>query len=162
MAIRTVSGTLTRFTGTTQYTSGDIIASSDTAGSIDATPVGGWGAAQGSGSFIHRVRIRKSGTSVTTCTIRVHLVRADPATVTNGDNSAFSISGSTAWLGSFDVTVDQAFTDGACGQLIVSDPVPIRVEGASQQLFFMLEARSAYTPVSNETFTVFFDTSDEV
>lgn len=162
MAIRTLSGTVTRAGGTTQYTSGDIIASSTTAGDVDATEVRGWGAAQGSGSFIHRVRIAKSGTGVTTCTIRVHLLTANPATVTNGDNGAFSISGSTAWLGSFDVTVDLAFTDGATGQLIVSDPVPVRVAGASQSLYIMLEARSAYTPTASETFTVYFDTSDEI
>jgi hypothetical protein len=162
MAIRTISGSFTRPADTTAYASGDLMANSTTAGSVDAITVRGWGQTTGSGSFIHQVRIRKSGTSVTTCTIRVHLLTADPATVTNGDNAAFSISGSSDWLCSFDVPVTQAFTDGACGLLIVSDPVPIRVAGASQTLFALCEARSAYTPASGEVFTVLFDTSDEV
>jgi hypothetical protein len=162
MAIRTVSGSFTRPADTTAYASGDLMANSTTAGSVDAVTVRGWGDTQGSGSFIHRVRIRKSGTSVTTCDVRVHLLAADPATVTNGDNGAFSISGSADWRGSFDVSVNQAFTDGACGQLIVSDPVPVRVAGASQTLFCLLEARSAYTPASAEVFTISFDTSDQV
>lgn len=162
MAIRTITGTFTRPADTTAYTSGDLMANSTTAGDVVAVTLQGWGATQGSGSFIHRVRVRKSGTSVTTCDVRVHLLRADPATVTNGDNGAFSISGVADWLGSFDVSITQAFTNGAAGALIASDPVPVRVVGASQTLYCMLEARSAYTPASGEVFTIEFDTSDEV
>ena len=162
MAIRTAQGTFTRPADTTAYASGDLMANSTTAASVVPITVGGWGLTTGSGSFIHQVRIRKSGTSVTTCTIRVHLLRAVPATVTNGDNLAFSISGSSSWLGSYDVPVTQAFTDGACGLLIVSDPVPVFVAGASQILYALCEARSAYTPESAESFTIIFDTSDQV
>ena len=160
MAIRTLSGSFTRPANTTAYASGDLIANSTTAGDVVAPSIPGWGAAPGSGSFIHRVRVRKSGTSVTTCDVRVHLLRGDPATVTNGDNGALSISGAADWLGSFDVSITQAFTDGAAGQVIVSDPVPVRVVGASQTLYAILEARSAYTPASGEVFTIEFDTSD--
>lgn len=154
MALRTASGSFTRPADTTAYASGDLMSISTTAGSVDGFRINSLTQTPGGSTLVRRVRIRKTGTNITTCTIRVHLFREDPVTFANGDNGAFSSTGSADWIGSVDVTVDQAFTDGACGQVTLATPLPIRTVGNNSHIWCVCEARSAYTPASGETFTV--------
>ena len=147
-----VSASFTRPADTTAYTSGDLVANSTTAGSV--VPMAFPNAALGPNQTIQvrRVRIVTSSTSVTTASFRLHLYNVATITCANGDNSAWSTSGAANYLGRVDVTVDEAFTDGACGSAtteINSHPV---ANGLS--VYGLLEARSAYTPTSGETFTV--------
>ena len=53
-------------------------------------------------------------TSFSTCTIRAHFYVTLPV-FSNGDNSAWLTSKFDGWVGSIDVTVDRAFSDGAAG-----------------------------------------------
>jgi hypothetical protein len=139
-----VSARFTRPADTTAYASGDLVANSTTAGSVVPLSY-----AVGGGVFqIRRVRIFKSGTSTTNAAFRVHLYTAS-MTAANGDNAAWSTNRAANYLGSVDVTVDKAFTDGAAGVATVE--ANCAVPGT---LYALIEARGAYTPASAEVFNV--------
>lgn len=148
------SANFTRPADTTAYAVGDLVANSTTAGSVAAMQF--TAARVAAGSFmLRRCKIAKSGTGVTSALFRLHLFTAAPATVTNGDNGAFSVSGVADYLGAFDVTVDRAFTDGAAGVGVPVSGSEITVKLASGQIIYgLLEARGAYTPGNAEVFTV--------
>ena len=153
--LKTVSGSFTRPADTTAYASGDLMANSTTAGSVTPISLAGLGDYPGAQFWLHRIGVSKSGTGVTTCSIRVHLYTSSP-TVANGDNGAMS-STSSGWLGSFDVTITQAFSNGAAAYVQPTIPVAIRL-ASGQTLYALLEARSNYTPASAEVFTVSLET----
>lgn len=157
--IKHASGSFTRPADTTAYASGDLIANSTTAGSVVAPEITGVSAVPGGEVMLHRVGLRKSGTASTNANIRVHLFRADPTTVTNGDNGAISVSGAADYLGQWDVTTMQSFTDGCVGYAtpINGLEVPIRLGPNTASLYALLEARAAYTPASAEVFTITLD-----
>lgn len=147
-----VSGSFTRPADTTAYASGDLVANSTTSGSV--VPVSLKVARNVSTSAnIRRVRLAKSGTSVTNASFRVHLYSTTPTPV-NGDNGAWSTTRS-GYLGSFDITVDKAFTDGAAGAGVpnVGTEIPVTAD-LDGTLFALVEARAAYTPANAETFTI--------
>jgi hypothetical protein len=158
---RLVSDNFTRPADTTAYASGDLVANNTTAGSV--TPLS-WSIHRSpSGSIrINRVKIKKSGTSVTNATFRVHLYAIAP-TVTNGDNGAWN-SIEAGYLGFVDVVVDKAFSDGASGHglPILSSlcyQLDVKLPGTSdlasaKKIYGLVEARGAYTPVSGEVITV--------
>lgn len=142
----------TRPADTTAYASGDTVANSVTAGSV--TPLTLTAARVAAGTFMcHRLKLHKSGTSVTNAAFRVHLFKTSP-TSASGDNAAISMTGVAGYLGYVDIVIDQAFTDGAAGfsSLAMSDTIVSLASGTS--LFALLEARAAYTPISAEVFTL--------
>lgn len=151
------TATFTRPSDTTAYAVGDLVANSTTAGSVVAMTIAAARTASGV-VMLRRVKLHKSGTSVTNASFRLHLFRAAPGTVTNGDNGAFSVSGVADYLGAFDVTIDRAFTDGAAGIGIpvTGGELGIKLEGGGN-VYGLLEARAAYTPTSAEVFTVTLD-----
>lgn len=152
------SANFTRPADTTAYASGDLVANSTTAGSV--SPMQFTVARVAGGSFmLRRVKITKSTTSVTNASFRLHLFLASPATITNGDNGAFSVSGVAAGaLGRFDVTIDQAYTDGAAGWGVPVTGFDMSIDLSSGLIIYgLLEARAAYTPGSAEVFTVTLD-----
>ena len=111
--------------------------------------------AAGSGS-IRRAQVKKSGTSVTLASFRLHLYTSSP-TIANGDNAAWSTTHS-GYLGSIDVVVDKAFSDGAGGNGMPNVGSDINFKLASgQTIYGLLEARAAYTPASGETFTIILE-----
>ena len=141
--------TVTRPADTTAYASGDLIANSTTAGSVVPISFANVQRNAGGISRVRRVRISKTGTGVTNCTIRVHLFAGTAPTVSSGDNAAMVIaSGAANYLGSADVVVGQTFSDGAAGQLAAD------ILTTSNTLYGLLEARGAYTPASAEVLTV--------
>jgi hypothetical protein len=149
------TATLTRPADTTAYAFGDMVANSTTAGSVvalsflTATPIGGIGR-------IDAVHIRKSGTSTTNASFRIHFYTVSP-TIASGDNAAFSTSGLTTYIGAMDVTVDRTFTDGACGRGTPITVSPILLTTNNTTLFGLIEARGAYTPASAETFELILE-----
>ena len=152
--VKTTSDSFSRPANTTAYASGDLVANSETAGSV--TPLDlKFGSPGGTRSHaISRVKLSKSGTSITNASFRVHLYSASP-TPANGDNGAFSTDEAATYVGSFDVTIDQAFTDGSVGFGVprsTASEIPARLGGG--QLYALIEARGAYTPASGETFTL--------
>ncbi|MGE4119858.1 MAG: hypothetical protein AB7F29_18475, partial [Candidatus Nitrosocosmicus sp.] len=117
---------------------------------------------QGS-TIIRRVKLYKSGTSTTNASFRVHIFKASPSTVTNGDNGAFSVSGVADYCGALDVTIDRAFTDGACGfgVPVAGSELMVRLGGVANTLYALIEARAAYTPASAEVFTLALEAVEE-
>lgn len=149
------SANFSRPADTTAYASGDLVANNTTAGSV--TPLAFTAARVAAGSFlVHRVKLAKSGTSITNTLFRLHLFTASP-TVANGDNGAISMTGVASYLGYVDVAIDQAFTDGAAGFSSIGMNDMVVKLGAGQTIYGLLEARAAYTPASGETFTVTLD-----
>jgi hypothetical protein len=149
-----VTGTVvTRPANTTAYASGDLVANSVTAGSVVPITFAGVQRSRGVGATILRARVHKSDVSVTTCTLRLHLYTASP-TVANGDNGVMSSNKMASYIGTFEVIVDKAFSDGAAGVGLPLIGTAVRVnQAASATLYGLLEARSSYTPASAETFT---------
>ena len=148
----TSSVSFTRPADTTAYASGDIVANSTTAGSVVPLNFPNCSVGIGRAMQIRRVRIIKSGTGVSNASFRLHLFNVLP-TVGSGDNAAISIStGAAMYLGQVDVTVGQAFGDGAAGT--ATTEVNCHPVGGASNLYGLLEARGAYTPASAEVFTV--------
>lgn len=154
--LKTPISSFTRPADTTAYASGDLVANSTTAASVVASHFAAAGGPGGTG-VIRRVTLYKSSAVVTAASFRVHFFLADPATVTNGDNGAFSVSGVADYLGAADVTIAQAFTDGAWGAGTPNAGSEITfdiVDAAGVSIYWLLEARAAYTPASAEVFTL--------
>lgn len=149
------SANFTRPADTTAYASGDLVANNTTAGSVAAMAL--TAARTAAGSFLlHRLKLHKSGTSVTNASFRAHLFSSAP-TVTNGDNGALAMTGVAGYLGNVDITIDQAFNDGAAGFSSIAMSDIVAKLGAGTTLYALLEARAAYTPVSAEVFTLTAD-----
>lgn len=154
--IATPAATFNRPADTTAYASGDLVANSTTAGSV--TPLSWTAARVAAGSFmVRRARLRKSGTTVTNASFRLHLYATSP-TPTNGDNGAW-LTTRSGYLGSFDLDIGGAngrvFSDGSQVSAAPTVGSEVSVSLASgQSVFGLLEARAAYTPASGETFAV--------
>lgn len=152
------TGNFTRPGDTTPYASGDLVANSTTAGSV--VPVTLAVARVNNGSvMLRRLKLHKSTTTTTNAAFRVHLFRAVPGTVTNGDNGVFSVSGVADYLGGFDVTIDRAFTDGAAGfgMPIIGNDISVKVANGAMTIFALVEARAAYVPGNAEVITITLD-----
>lgn len=149
------SANFTRPGDTTAYASGDLVANSTTAGSV--TPLSFSIARVAAGSVcIRKARLKKSGTSTTNASFRLHLYTSSPGTITNGDNAAWSTSHS-GYVGSFDFAAADAlaFTDAAAinGTPVKGSEISVKL-ASGQTLYGLLEARAAYTPGNAEVFTV--------
>lgn len=150
------SANFTRPADTTAYASGDLVANSVTAGSVVAMALAA--ARVAAGAFaVRRVRLKKSNTSLTNASFRVHFYDSDPTAasgITNGDNGAW-LTKIAGYLGSCDITMDKAFSDAAAGQAAPAVGSEMSAKLASgTTLYALLEARAAYTPASAEVFTL--------
>lgn len=149
-----VGGSFSRPANTTAYALGQLVANSTTAGSV--TPITCAVARKNDGTgVLTGLRLHKSGASITNASFRVHLFRSSPTT-TVGDAGTFSgaINGNTSvGIGYFDVTMDQVYSDGAKGYLSFSAKA-FTCSTGTPNIFALIEARGAYTPVSGETFTL--------
>lgn len=156
MNITRPSASFTRPADTTAYASGDLVANSTTAGSVvpmtlTISPFNG-------GFRVRRFKLHKSGTSTTNAQFRVHLFVSSTITVTNGDNAAFSVSSVDNYIGSADVTIGQAFTDGSAGFALPATGTDMAaIPTGAAAVYALLEARAAYTPASGEVFTLSLD-----
>jgi hypothetical protein len=153
MQVYNTSVSFTRPSDTTQYTIGDLVANSTTAGSVVPMvfPLGNISA---QGQFrLTRVRLAKNTTGVTSSTFRVHLYSASP-TIASGDNAARSTTLS-GWLGAIDVPAMTAFSDGAAavGAAVAGSEFLVRL-AAGSTVYCLLEALGTYTPASGEIFTL--------
>lgn len=148
------SASFTRPADTNVYAAGDLVANSTTAGSV--VPLTFTIRPENRGTMIRRVRIKKSGTSIANASFRVHFYEPATITCTNGDNGAWLTNQTANYVGSMDVTMDKVFSDGSQGVGIPSIGSEINFDVGT--CFALIEARSAYTPVSAEVFTVEIET----
>jgi hypothetical protein len=155
-----LSDSVTRPSDTNAYASGDLIANSTVASSVVPLSFAIGRGGLGKGGMIRRVRLRKTGTSITNAQFRLHLYSASPVQTgaggaNTGDNAAWSTDGAANYVGAFDITVDKAFTDGAAGNgapLIGSE-----INFTADTYYGLLEARAAYTPANGETFSLLLE-----
>lgn len=157
MLKKVTADTITRPANTTAYASGDLVANHATAGSV-VFPTAAVARTSGGTGRIKRASLKKSDAGVTNAAFRVHLYGALP-TPTNGDNGAW-LTTQASYLGSYDVTVDKVFADGALGHSAAAD-IPFDLAAGEKRLYVVVEARGAYTPASGETFTVQLDVDQD-
>ena len=152
------SSIMTRPADVIAYASGDLMGDSTTAASVTPLIFSNAVLAPGQCLSIKRVLVKKSGVSITTCTIRVNFYTSMPTGIVNGDNAAFStaISG---YVGYVDVIMDKAFSNGAfgAGPALTTVTLPAITIPGGTTLYALLEIRSAYTPASAETFQVIIE-----
>jgi hypothetical protein len=148
-----VAASFSRPADTTAYAAGDLVANSVTAGSVAPMTFAAARLAD-KGFMIRRARIKKSTAGLTAAAFRLHLYRQSPV-VGNGDNGAW-LSDEKTYLGSIDVTMDRAFSDGAAGIGAPNNGSDISglPNTGTVNIFGLLEARAAYTPGNVESFTV--------
>lgn len=151
--IRRPTAKFTRPADTTAYASGDLVANSTTANQV--VPMQFTVARESGGSgMIRRARIRKSGTSISNASFRLHLYNVAP-TPSNGDNGVWLTNQSIEYVGALDIVCDRAFTDGSIGNGVptVGFEINFKLESGAI-LYGLMEARGAYTPASAEVFLV--------
>lgn len=157
--LKQFSASFTRPADTTAYASGDLVANSTTAGSVVPLKFGlnsGASFPYSNNGLIHRIKARKTSTTTTSASFRLHLFKSAP-TVANGDNGAASFTGSANYLGYVDTDMSSAstvFTDGLASFAVPDTDIGFNVSGP---LYGLVEARAAYTPASGETFTFTID-----
>ena len=147
----------TRPGDTTAYASGDLVANSTTAGSVAPITLTLGRTAAGEEIRIDRIKLAKSAVTTTNASFRVHLYLVSP-TAANGDNAAFSTNQVASYLGQWDVTVGQAFTDGAAGFVVTGLNSIVLT---TQYVYALIEARAAYAPGSAEIFTLTIEGEQE-
>lgn len=155
-----IQATFTRPADTTAYAAGDLVANSTTAGSV--IPLSFTNAVRTAGDClrIERVRVEKSGASLTNAAFRLHLFELSP-TPTVGDNGVFNNAGALATnnvlnhAGTFPVTMSWSGSDGAMGIGVPTTGAGATVSPTSgTTIFGLLEVTGAYTPASGEVFYV--------
>jgi hypothetical protein len=150
-------GSFTRPANTTAYGVGQLVANSTTAASVAALS---GTAARGNDvpGRVSKVILKKSGTTTTLATFRVHLFNANPvaSAPANGDGGNFIPAAGGGWLGSLDVSLNQVFGDSSLGIGVPSlaNYVDFTPAAGTPTLYALLEARAAYVPVSGEVFTL--------
>ncbi len=147
------TATFTTPAGNATYTSGNLVANS--ANSTLVSPLT-WtvGRVAGGTGMIRRVRIISSSTSITNASYRLHLYRTSPTT-SAGDNGAWLTNQVAAYMGSVDVVINTAFTDGSQGIGIpnAGSEINFILPPGQSAIFGLLEARAARARVGAETFT---------
>ena len=143
---------------TTQYTASDLVANSATA--ADVVPMAFNCGSNGAAIMVRRVRVAKTGTSLTTATFRVHLFNKLPVP-TVGDNGVWDNSNVLATddarylAGTFDVTVGKSGVSGSSGQGVSTTGSDVILSPFTGDLVYgILSATGAYTPTSGEDFEV--------
>lgn len=144
--------TITRPANTTAYAFGGLVANSTVAGSVVPGSFVVARATNQTGNLLS-VQLNVSSTVLTNGQFRIHFYSASP-TVSNGDGAAW-ITPSSGDLGSMDVTVDRVMTDGAIGfgGPSFGNAIAFTPAAGTSTIYYLIEARAAYTPISSETLT---------
>lgn len=148
------TSTLTRPANTTAYSSGQLIASSTTAGSIVVPSF----TIQGGRGFIPRVRLSTNATTGWAGTFTVTLWRAAP-TYTNGDGGAYAVAtGAAGRLAQYSCTLVQ-YGDGASGECSITIGNFLTASLPSgTSIYWDVQTAAAATPISGQTFTLTAET----
>ena len=154
-----ITASFVRPANTTQYTIGDLVANNATS-SLVIVPSFLTARNKNDGCLIRRVRLFKSGTSLTSASFRVYLFNQPPVP-TVGDNgqlnnsSALAVDTVAGLVGFFDIIMTRSGVIGAEGAGVPDSGFDIIVAPRSDaNLYALIEATAAYTPASGETFNV--------
>lgn len=156
------SVTFTRPADTTAYTANDLVGTSTSVVAANSTIIADAVYDGADGFRFDRVRLYKSGISLTNASFRVHIFNALPVWSV-GDNgaggaiTALAVTDMAGHVGYVDITMDRASaTAGAYGMANPSSGAITAKPSAvtSTALYVAVQATAAYTPASGETFTV--------
>ena len=161
---RLTAPTVTRPANTTQYTAGDLVADNVTAGSVTAIAFRKNRLSGRTKGKITGGLMRKSASTVTVATFRLHLFsQAAAPTVTNGDNGAIVVNSIASYIGFLDFD----FTTTGNNGNIIGGAIAKRATAPATAISFdltgggtvygLIEATGAYTPASAETIDVVLD-----
>ncbi len=150
-----VGDVITRPADTNIYASGDLVAASTTAATVNGSPTKIQVSRVADQPFsIYKAGLRLSGAVVNHGLFRMHFYGAAP-TVSNGDNGVWLTDQTANYLGYIDITLEQAFTDGcvgagvsARGQVVSGLPV-----SGQNYVYYTIEVKDIFTPISGETLT---------
>lgn len=154
------SASFTRPNDTTAYATGDLVANNANVGSVAALT---FAVLSTLTLKVCRAKLKKSGTTTTLATFRLHLFVGDPAASTglsNGDNGALAFNDTAAVGYRGFIDLDMTGNNGrvnrdsamAIGVPAVGTEILIAPTGAA--VYGLLEALAGYTPAANEVFTV--------
>ncbi len=142
-------------TSTSAYVLGQLWANNASAGSVTFPTISPAKAIDQPFTIVGGL-LKKSGIVITNAIFRIHLFNAAPTTAV-ADYGTFTANLTLAnWIGSMDCTVNEAGSDvsyGICYPTIGSIISNVPVSGA-QTLYYAIEVRAAYTPISAETLTL--------
>lgn len=154
MPFRSTTYTFTRPADTTQYSAGDLIANSTTAGSV--VPMS-WLVAKGTGRpiAIRRFVLSCSNPIITAGTYKVWLYSAAPTIVTAGDNGSFAtdVSG-VGFIGESGIITVAGFSDASASDAAPLVGTEIVVAPTVTTIYGLLTTTGTPTPLSAETFSV--------
>lgn len=141
----------------TQYADNDLVANSGTAGSV--TPL--YFNLGANGSHIVAIRIEKTDSDTTAADFSINFYGASP-TPANGDNGAISTDVSDK-IAVVDVGAMVAGTDDDYVILNMGDTGFLSGLFTNfDNVYALLECNSTYTPLANETFTVYLTVIKEL
>jgi len=146
------SGTFTRPAGADAYAAGDVVCNSTTTpADID---IAGVARVAGGGAWINAIQLVSTNAAATPGTFRVHLYSA--AVTPANDNAAHAPSDAVALTRVAGIDLDSAHATAANVTYVPLMPRPVYVKCAAgaTALYAVIEARSAYTPASEEVFTL--------
>lgn len=150
------TGNFTRPANTTVYASGQIIANSTTAGSCTPITLAVARASNTTGA-IRRASLKVNDSAWLNATVRVHLFQDTP-TFSQGDGGTLTANlTESGYLGYLDVTIDRSFASTTVkghGVPAVGAEINFTPSSGTQNIFAVLEARSAVTPAASKVFTV--------
>lgn len=148
------TSTLTRPANTTAYASGQLIASSTTAGSVVVPSF----TIQGGRGFIPRLRLSTNVTTGWAGPLTVTLWRTAP-TYTNGDGGTYAVAtGAASRLAQYTCTLTQ-YGDGASGECSITIGNFLTASLPSgTSVYWDMQAGGALTPISGQTFTLTAET----
>src|SRR5216684_5676664 len=153
------SSTITRPANATPYASGQLLANSVTAGSVNALQFSTLARVSGGSGVITGAVIQKSTNTITNAAFRIHYFNTIPTFVTAGDGSAISTvvqASGKGYLGYVDIITMTGFSDVAWGT-----GAPDNTRGCipyvatAQIIYAIVEVRGAYTPGNAEIFTIY-------
>lgn len=139
------TATFTTPSGTTNYTSGMLIANSATAGSVTPFAITACRVNGGSG-MIRRLRVKTPDTGFAAATVIIYLYKTAP-TVTNGDHATW-LSTESNYLGGVSVTLDKHFSDyeKGIGVPISGSEINYTCAAGSTSIYGLEVAGSTITP----------------
>ena len=145
----------TRPSDTNQYTLGDVVANSTSAAVMQE--LANAALANGRGGIIANAILSKDGTTVTDAQFRVHLFStnvAGGATIPGQDNAGFGnkYANSPYYIGYIDFATMAVGTGTNTGARAIATFVNLSYHCEATSLFYLVEARAAYTPASAEKF----------
>jgi hypothetical protein len=156
--VEATAAQMTRPGDTTTYGTADLAANSTTAGSVVALSFANATRVSAGAGQILGARIRKSTVTTANASFRLHLFKEAPTVSTTGDNGVFKdvvVNTNASWIGSVDVTIDQAFTSGSHGAGLptLGAGLPFKLASGST-VYGLLQTLAAYAPGNAETFDV--------